>query len=99
MMTGDHAADDALAIARLAALPAVEYDRVRHSEAKMRGCRLTTLDQLVAKARGETAFVADTGRGRRLEVPDIELWPESVDGATLLDELARTIRRHVVLDS
>src|SRR5262249_52937880 len=35
--------------------------------------------------------------GRRLDFPDPEPWPEAVDGAALLDDLAQTYRRFVSL--
>src|SRR3989441_2227992 len=47
-----------------------------------------------------TARLSDTGRaapGRCLLFADPNLWPEAVDGAALLDELAHTYRRFVSL--
>jgi hypothetical protein len=55
-------------IARLAALPPLDYEREREPGAEKLGCRVTTLDRLVADARRERAPVADAGRGRRLEI-------------------------------
>lgn len=52
-----------------------------------------------ARAAGE-ADIAGAGRpGRTLGIPDIEPWPVSVEGAELLDELAKKVRRYVVLDT
>lgn len=50
-MTDSGMASDALAIARLAALPGIEYDRCRESEASRLGIRVATLDAEVAAAR------------------------------------------------
>ena len=84
------AANDAATIARLAALPPLQYDRVRKDEAKILGVRPDTLDKLVRDARrtddDEAPFI------------DVEPWPEPVDPAQLLDEILATIRRFIVLD-
>jgi hypothetical protein len=90
--------DDAAEIARLKALHPFAYDRERGDAAKRLGCRISTLDRLVAEQRGEAATIDTGGRGRPLEITNVEPWPEPVDGATLLDELEHAIRRHVVLD-
>jgi hypothetical protein len=82
-------------IARLAGLTPLEYDRQREAVAKRLGCRTSTLDQLVSKHRGE--HVGAPGQGRPLDLPEPQPWPQSVDGAALLAELAAAIRRHVVL--
>jgi hypothetical protein len=57
--------------------------------------RVTTLDKEVDAARGETED--DSKQGRALKLPDPEPWPEAVNGADLLDTLAKAIRRHVVM--
>jgi putative DNA primase/helicase len=90
--------DDQAEIARLARMPLLTYERERPAAAKRLGItRLAMLDKIVADARG--ADVPDTGgRGRPLTIRDVEPWPDPVDGATLLDEIAAAIRRYVVLD-
>jgi putative DNA primase/helicase len=87
--------DDAAEIARLAALPPLAYEREREAAAKRLGCRAPILDRLVAGARNNSATT--TGQGRALDLHGPEPWPELVNGATLLDELAAAVRRHVVL--
>jgi putative DNA primase/helicase len=53
---------------------------------------------LVKSKRAELGLDGDDGkRGRAIEFPTIEPWPEVVDGAELLDEIAGVVRRHVVL--
>src|SRR5690242_8215490 len=49
---------DQEAYARLARLPRAEYDRVRVDEAKKRRIRVSTLDEEVARARGEDKAAA-----------------------------------------
>jgi putative DNA primase/helicase len=92
-----NAADDALEIARLAALPPLDYDRERQEAADRLGCRVGTLDAALKAARGGTPS-ASNGQGRPLDLHEIVPWRQSVDGALLLDRLARSIRRYVVVN-
>jgi hypothetical protein len=82
--------EDETTIQRLAALSPLEYDRQRKEEADRLGVRTGTLDKMVQAARGgdeiEQGLVFD----------DLEPWPYLVDGATLLTEIAETIRRFIV---
>ena len=92
--------DDDAEIARLAALPPLDYEREREAAAGRLGCRVVILDRLVAGVR-DGAGAAEGGaggQGRPLRLADIEPWPEPVDGAALLDDLAQTVRRYVLLD-
>jgi hypothetical protein len=82
-------------IARLAKLTLLQYERERESSAERLGFRVSILDRLVAAERGGDAF---PGQGRRLDLPEPEPWPDAVEGAALLDELTRAIRRYVVVD-
>lgn len=85
---------DEKTIADLAALPELEYERVRVDAAKRLGCRSSILDMLV-KAKRKPGGASDGGL--RLEPP--EPWPELVDGAALLDEIANTLRRYIAADA
>jgi putative DNA primase/helicase len=90
--------DDDAEIARLAALPALQYEREREAASESLGCRVSILDRLVAQARGVADHGGDTGgRGQPLVLDDIEPWPETVDGARLLDDIVVEIRRYVIL--
>jgi putative DNA primase/helicase len=80
-------------IARLAKLSPIDYDRVREEEARALGCRVTTLDEEVDKARSKPAAT----HGRCVALADIEPWPHPVAGAELLDNLASAVRRHVAM--
>jgi putative DNA primase/helicase len=100
-MIGDaHAhnmAEDAIEIARLAALSKLAYERERKEAAEKLGIsRLSILDRLVEEARGGKGN-SRTGPGRPLSFDEPEPWPQPVAGATLLDELALVCRRHVVM--
>jgi putative DNA primase/helicase len=77
------------AIQRLAVLSPIQYDQVRKAEAKAIGIRATTLDAAVNGARlgsynGDLPFIV------------VEPWPEPVDPAKLLTDIAATIRRFIV---
>ena len=87
---------DAKALARLAKLPPLEYDRARVKEAKRLVVRTMTLDRLVARERGDPDGI-DVAGGSAVLFPEPEPWPDEVDGAVLLDALAKTFTRHVVL--
>jgi hypothetical protein len=90
--------DDEAQIARLAALPPIQCDRELPAAAEKLGCRVLTLREAVKAARDKGADIGDTaGQGRRIEITDFEPWPDPVDGAALLDELARTIREYLIL--
>ena len=81
------------AIARLAALPELEYERVRTDEAERLGVRVTQLDKLVRSER--SSGEDDHLQGRRIEWNEPEPWPEPVDGEALLTDIAGLIRRYV----
>ncbi len=84
------------AVERLAALPSLEYDQIRDSEAAMLGVRVSTLDGEVNKVRKSNS--PDTGKsGRELKLPTPEPWPDPVDGEDLLDQLVGAFRRYVSL--
>ena len=53
------------------------------------------LDSTVKAARGENAETK--GQGRPLELPTIEPWPESINGADLLNAICNAVKRYLVL--
>lgn len=83
---------DSETIARLAALSALEYDRVRKPEAEKMGVRAETLDSMIKVARGMKAEEI----GISALISDIDPWPEAVDGAALLNEIYQTIRTFII---
>jgi putative DNA primase/helicase len=85
----------AVEVARLAALPPHEYERVRKAEAKRLGVRVAMLDATVKAAQPQEE--GPSGQGSPIELPEIEPWPEPVDGAELLSDIVAQIRRFIVL--
>ena len=84
---------DEEAIARLAALPELEYERLRKCEAERLGIRTALLDKLVRNERRGSE--GDNLQGRPIEWNEPEPWPEPVDGEALLKDIAGLIRRYV----
>lgn len=80
-------------VTRLAAMKPLQYERIRVEQAKLMGCRPSTLDALVKSARNEES---DAGR---LPFPEVEPYPEPIDPAQLLSEVSDTIRRFIVLNA
>ena len=89
---GQTQADMQATVKRLAALPPMEYDRVRKEEARKLGCRTETLDAEVYKERP----TGSEGNGMDSMFPTVEPWPDPVNGAILLDEIYETIKRFIV---
>jgi uncharacterized protein DUF3631 len=93
----DDEAADAIEITRLAKLGLLAWARERKSAAKRLGCPVGLLDKLIAFERAKTQ-VGNGTQGRPVEFFEPEPWPEAVDGAALLNELAEAIRRYVILE-
>lgn len=80
------------AIARLAKLHPLDYEKIRETEAEKLGIkRVTELDKAISKARKQTA-------DDNAPFPDIEPWPDPSNPALLLDEVSATIRRFIAMD-
>jgi putative DNA primase/helicase len=90
--------DDDAEIERLAKLSAFEYERSRSAAADELKVRTSILDKLVAAKRAELGLGADDGKqGHAIELAEPEPWPDSVDGAALLNALSSAIGKHVVM--
>lgn len=91
--------DDDDLIARLATLAPLVYERQREEAAQKLGCRPTFLDKLVdgKRRKPKTAEEETALQGRAVSLPDVELWPEPVDGAAVLAAIAETFSRYVAL--
>jgi hypothetical protein len=86
----DNMAEDAVEIARLAALPVLTYERERRAAAEALGIsRVSILDRLVGAARGDNSN--SSPRGRPLVFDEPEPWPTRLEGASMLDELVRLL--------
>jgi putative DNA primase/helicase len=91
--------DDDAEIAKLALMSPLDYERARKDAGKRLGIsRLSMLDALVKTKRAELGLDGDDGKqGHAIAFPEPEPWPEPVDGARLLDGLAKATRDHVVM--
>ena len=76
-----------------------EYEGQRKAAADALGFRASILDRLRRDERVRLGLDGgdDDKQGHAIAFPEIEPWPELVDGAALLDDLAKAIRRHVVM--
>ena len=88
----DSAPPDDDVIVQLASMKPLEYERVRHEKAKEMGCRPGILDQLVKAARQDDDESGD------LPFPEVEPWPDRVDPGQLLNDIAATILRFIVME-
>ena len=97
--SGTASADDA-ELEKLARMAPLAYERTRKEAGQRLGVsRLSLLDALVKAKRAELGLDgAGSGlQGRAIAFPTPEPWPEPVDGAALLDEIAATLKRYVVM--
>jgi Protein of unknown function (DUF3631) len=83
-------------VSRLAKLSEFEYARVRLEQAKLLGVSVKILDKEIAKVRSANELDAPKA-GRELFLNEPEPWPDPVDTATVLDELAATLARHMFM--
>ncbi|MBW8003206.1 MAG: DUF3631 domain-containing protein [Planctomycetes bacterium] len=74
-------------------LPLLLYERQRKAIAKKLGIRAGVLDQIRNPKRGEE----EPGQGTGILFKEIIPFPESVDGSVLLDDLAGTLKKYMVL--
>jgi hypothetical protein len=81
-------------IALLAALHPLEYERQREQKAKDMNCRASVLDKLVEARRVKGN---DTLQGSDVIFPEAEPWPDHVDGASVLNEVARKAGSYIAL--
>lgn len=85
-------------IARLAALPPLEYERTRQAEAERMGIsRIAILDAEVEKRRSKPN-VDQSGFGQRITFDEIEPWEHPVNGDELLSKLHAEVLRFVITD-
>ena len=90
--------DITAAVGRLATLSRIKYETEREDEAARLGIRVSVLDRLVDRA-GRIAGESEVGpgQGRPVEIPEVEPWPEPVEGAGLLDGITKALRSYVIL--
>ncbi len=92
-MTRRHS--DGAQLQRLAALGRVDYDRERDGAADRMGIRRATLDAEVEQRRSRSSE-GRQGDSDALRA-DIEPWPDPVDGAALLNDLAALFLKFLAL--
>lgn len=76
-------------VSRLAALSPIQFDQVKKEEAERLGCGVTALTKEVRAARKASP-------GGAL-FPEIQPWPDPVDGDDLLHQIATAARKYIVL--
>jgi hypothetical protein len=82
---------------QLAALPPLEYERVRKKEAEKLKCRESILDKLVEAKRLFLKPNTDTLQGKAVVLANVEPWEQAVSGAEVLEETAQRFAHYVVL--
>jgi putative DNA primase/helicase len=94
-VTPDDVLDHEAILDELAQLSPIAYDQCRRDKAKLLNIRVTALDGEVAKRRPQTAQPDAQGTQVIFETP--QLWLLEVQGADLLDELAKVYNEHLIL--
>jgi len=95
-------AEDRKEIDRLRAMSPLECDREIGGAADRLGVTVGTLRMVLRDLRrnngagGEKQAAGKPGAGQMLKFPEIEPWPDPVDGTLLLDEIATTVQRFIV---
>lgn len=89
----EQAETDETILRKLATLSPLECDRQLPAAAEKLGVTLATLRSEVSKRRPK----ASTDQGTELTFPKIELWPDPVYGAEVLDQIALSFVRYVAL--
>ena len=82
-------------IDELAGLDLIDYEMCRRAEANKLGFRPTELDKMVTQRRPKSDTDQD-GAGSGILFPEIEPWPQPVDGAVLLDEIVTAIGEYAI---
>lgn len=94
LLANDKRSESKHLIARLLTLNSIERAREIRLVAKELNVPIAAVKEALREATAETS---SKGQGRPLELPEIEPWPDLVDGAKLLDELCRAIAAYLVL--
>ncbi len=81
--------DDKAILEWLSTLSPLEYDRMRKEQAKALAVRESTLDKMVADLRRD-------GTDAGLDFADVDPWPDPIEPAALLSEVADTVRRFII---
>jgi hypothetical protein len=84
---------------KLARMSVLDYERARVEAAKRLGIeRLSMLDTAVKTKRAALGLNGgDDKQGSPISFPNIEPWPEPIDGAALIAAVATAIGQHVIM--
>jgi Protein of unknown function (DUF3631) len=83
-------------IEQLTKLTPLQYERQRSQMAIKLKIRTSALDKLVETQRRKNSTNEDL-QGQRLEFPEVELWPDPVNGAEVLRHIAHAFSRYMSL--
>ncbi|MEM8631605.1 MAG: DUF3631 domain-containing protein [Pseudomonadota bacterium] len=86
-------AEDTATPEGLATLSPQDYEKLRKREAKRLGIRVAALDRMVDRHRK----TGKQDQGKPPMLPEVEPWPERIDGEQLLGELRDKINRYCIL--
>jgi hypothetical protein len=84
-------------VLRLAKLAKPLYDAERKEVAKNFNMRVATLDEIIDQLRPRIIVDDGNEQGTRIEFVPLEPWPDDVDGASLIADMVKAIRDHVIL--
>jgi hypothetical protein len=86
-------------IARIAATKRADIATFIRLHARLRAVKIKVgvLDKVLAAFEAAGDGQHDGGQRRAITFPEIEPWPEPVEGSILLDEMVMHIERHVML--
>lgn len=85
-------------LARIAATKRAELAAFMRLRSRLKDAKVSVSELDRALNDHEAADREDTaGQGRAIEFPEIELWPQPVNGAELLDEIVAAYQRHLVV--
>jgi putative DNA primase/helicase len=92
------AIDTAIEIVNLTQLSSVQYEEHRKQAAKNLNMRVAVLDGIVQKLRAPSIDDGTDQQGSQISFEAIEPWNDAVDGKTLIDDMMKAIRSHVILN-
>ena len=84
-------------LAKLARLSRLEYERCRKERRRSSASEPTPWTSSCPSCAPQLPRIEPAGQGRALEWPEPDPWPEPVNGADLLEEIAASFKRYVIL--
>src|SRR4051812_45812743 len=95
-LQGEQAREEIVAkeLERLAGLEGFDYELARQTAAASLGVRVRQLDLAVDQRRAQNGGAAGNDP---LGLHDTKAWPDPVDGMELLNAIAESMRKHVIM--